>query len=464
MKSCMAAITGLLTLLGTLNAQASESQWKAGVAKVVITPAKPMWMAGYAARTEPAQGKEHDLHAKALSLESPDGSRLVIVTLDLIGITHDIAGDVASRAEKVLGLPRHALLFNASHTHCGPAIRPERVELWGLPNGEAPKVLDYIAVLKRKIFQVVQRSMASMEPVELSFAQSSAGFAKNRRFPTENGYINQQYDDGPTDHDVPVLAVKNADGKLKAILFGYACHNTTLAYQKWCGDYAGFAQYELESQYPGAVAMFVMGAGGDQNPYPRREVQMCQDHGKALAQSVTRALESPQTRVTGNLRSVYDEVVLRFQTLPKIEDLRKQLSSSNKYERGKAQFLLDQLQEKGVIDLTYPCPVQLVGIGDQILLVAIGGEVVVDYSRRIKREFSKYDLVWMAGYSNDVFGYLPSLRVLNEGGYEGGGAMLYGPLPGPFEQDVEERVIGTVHRLQQELVWKMNLLRTQVDQ
>jgi hypothetical protein len=55
--------------------------------------------------------------------------------------------------------------------------------------------------------------------------------------------------------------------------------------------------------------------------------------------------------------------------------------------------------------------------------------------------------LWVAGYSNDVFGYVPSERVLQEGGYEGGGAMLYTPWPGPFAPSVEQRLIRTVHEL-----------------
>lgn len=433
-----------------LPATVHAGEWKAGIASVKITPSEPIWMAGYAARTEPAEGKEHDLFAKALALESPNGTRFVMVTLDLIGVTREIATDVRARVVQRLGLPAEALLFNASHTHCGPELRPERVGLWALPDDQGPKVAAYVRELTQNLFRVVQQSLKNLEPATLSVAQSSAGFAKNRRLPTENGFVNQEYDEGPTDHDVPVLSVRDADGKLTAILFGYACHNTTLSYQKWCGDYAGFAQLYIEKDNPGATALFMMGAGGDQNPYPRRTVELCQQHGRTLADSVQRALESPQTPITGELKSAYDEVILTFAPLPPVEQLRSQTQSTNKYEQRKAAYLLSELDAKGAVDLTYPCPVQVAQLGDQVLLVAVGGEVVVDYARRLKREL-KGPMVWFAGYSNDVFGYLPSLRVLNEGGYEGGGAMLYGKLPGPFDQTVEDRVIQTVHQLVEQL-------------
>ena len=79
-------------------------------------------------------------------------------------------------------------------------------------------------------------------------------------------------------------------------------------------------------------------------------------------------------------------------------------------------------------------------------MIALAGEVVVDYSLRLKAELPGSP-VWVAAYSNDVFGYLPSLRVLREGGYEGGDAMRYTPFPGPFAPSVEKRVVDKVHEL-----------------
>ena len=36
-----------------------------------------------------------------------------------------------------------------------------------------------------------------------------------------------------SDHAVPVLAARDPQGKLKGVVFGYACHATVLSYQKW---------------------------------------------------------------------------------------------------------------------------------------------------------------------------------------------------------------------------------------
>ncbi len=141
-----------------------------------------------------------------------------------------------------------------------------------------------------------------------------------------------------------------------------------------------------------------------------------------------------------------DEVVLEFAAPPSRAELEKEAQSKNKWERRHAEILLKELAEAEKIRTTYPIPVQVVRLGNDLILVALPGEAVVDYALRLKSEIAG-PAVWVAGYSNDVFGYLPSRRVLEEGGYEGGGAMRYTSLPGPFAPSVEKLVVDKVHEL-----------------
>src|SRR6266545_5144042 len=112
----------LTSLAGAVLAPPSRPPWKAGVAVVDITPHEPVRMAGYAARRCPPQGVAQPLHAKALALEDERGTRAVLVTLDLLGVTAPLAARVAEEARRRYGLPRAGLLLNASHTHCGPVV------------------------------------------------------------------------------------------------------------------------------------------------------------------------------------------------------------------------------------------------------------------------------------------------------------------------------------------------------
>lgn len=435
-------------------ANQEQTGWKAGIASVVITPDHPMWMAGYAARTKPSEGKVHDLHAKALALEDAQGARVVIVTVDLLGISRSMRDWIEKEVGQRCKLPRETLLINASHTHCGPVIRETRYSiygntLYGLSPEQVKQSEEYVEDLQEKLVRLVGQSIEDLAPARLSYSHARAGFAMNRRSRIEQSYRIQPNPDGPVDHDVPVLRVDSPDGKLRAVLFGYACHCTTLSFYKFCGDYAGFAQQYIEQAHPETTAMFVAGCGGDQNPYPRggpRTLEYCMEHGRALANGVEAALAPRARPVAGPIRAVLDTVMLEFAEPPSREQLEEQAKSENKYERRHAEVLLEELKEAGKIRTTYPYLVQVIEFGNDLTMVALAGEVVIDYSVRIKAELTGRD-VWVAGYCNDVFGYLPSLRVLQEGGYEGGGAMVYTPLPGPFSPSVERLVIDKVHEL-----------------
>lgn len=446
-----AVLIAFLVSVSAATLRAQESQvWKAGVATVTVTPDGPLWMAGYASRTKPAEGKATDLFAKALAIEDAEGQRLVIVTTDLIGIPRPLRDAVARRVTESFRLAPEALLLNASHTHCGPVVRLTRSSLYALDEEQAAAVRAYNVVLEDKLVEVVGKGLQDLAPAKLSYSHARAGFAMNRRLPTDNGYQNSPYPEGPVDHEVPVLRVESPDGKdLRAVLFGYACHNTTLSFFQFCGDYAGFAQQELEAAHPGTTALFLMGCGGDQNPYPRGTIDQCRAHGKTLALAVEAALLPTPKPVRGPLKSALEEVPLEFQPPPTRAELQRMTQSTNIYEQRRGKLMLEDLDAGNVVGAEYPYPIQVIQFGKDLTMVALAGEVVVDYSLRFKRELAGPDkpVLWVAGYSNDLFGYVPSLRVLKEGGYEGGGAMLYTSLPGPFAPSVEERIVERVHRM-----------------
>jgi len=420
--------------------------WRAGVASVKITPNRPMWMAGYAARDKPFEDVAQDLFAKALALEDSAGTRLVLVTLDLIGVPRKLRDSLEAKIGEAYSLPPESLLLSASHTHSGPEVRLSKASMYGFTEERIITAEQYVARLEEQIVAIVGEALERLEPARLAYSHARAGFAMNRRLPTENGYRNRPNPDGPVDHDVPVLRVTDAEGKLLAVVFGYACHNTTLGFYRITGDYAGYAQEYLEAAHPGTTALFVTGCGADQNPYPRRTFELAQQHGRALANAVEAALEVEPRPVHGPLRVALEDVVLEFAPPPKREELLRMQKEGDKWDQRRAAALLEQLDRDGVINTEYPYPVQVAQFGDDLTLIALAGEVVVDYSLRLKRELGGSS-VWVAGYSNDVFGYLPSLRVLNEGGYEAGGATRYSTLPGPFAPSVEDRVMGKVYEL-----------------
>lgn len=433
---------GLVLRAATADA-ANAPAWKAGAASIDITPEGPVWMAGYGARKKPSEGVSQKLNAKALALEDSTGGRMVFVTLDLIGVPRAIRDSVERQAGERFGLRPEALLLNASHTHSGPSPNSR-----GVPDPAFhAKAESYGRMLEEKIVQVIGVALKQSAPASLHYARARAGFAMNRRLRVGTEIHNSPNPDGPVDHDVPVLRVTGADGKVRAILFGYACHNTVTGFYTINGDYAGYAQAHLEETRPGVVALFLTGAGGDQNPYPRHgSLDQAAQHGRTLAYAVEAALSVTEPRpIHGPLRSALGHAELDYADIGRA-DLERRAQSKNTAEKTRAEELLKQLQQ-GPLPKSYPCPVQVVQFGTDLTLVAIGGETTVDYSLRLKRELAaERAAVWVAGYSNDGFGYLGSRRVILEGGYEGYSANL-GRHPGPWATSTEDRVINLVYEL-----------------
>jgi neutral ceramidase len=428
-------------------ALAAGPAWKAGLAQAVITPQKSMWMAGYGGRTKPSEGIAQDLFAKALALQDPAGKRAVLVTTDLLGLPAVVSHKIADGVEKKFHLTRNQLLLSSSHTHGGPVIDKMLGMMYPMNPQQWADVDAYTSELEEKIVTLIGASLKSLHPAQLSFGHSEAGFAMNRRLPTNKGITNGVNKDGPVDHDVPVLRVDDPHGKLRAVVFGYACHNTTARdFMQFHGDYAGFAQAWLQDHHPGATALFVAGCGGDANPYPRAGIELARQHGEELAASVEKALDRELAPVRAPLKTAYEEFPVAFATPPGREELQADLQGKDAFRRTWAAAMLKTLDRDGHLPTEYPYPLEIWQFGQNLTLIALGGEVVVDYDLRLKKELGAEKL-WVAGYCNDVFAYIPSLRVLQEGGYEGGGAMIYYGQPGPFAPSIEETIIGKVHDL-----------------
>lgn len=428
----------------------AEETWKAGAAKVVITPSQFMWMSGYGGRNKPAEGRLADLWAKVLVLEDQRGKRAVMVGLDLVGIDRETSRRICEQLRKKHGLEREQIALFASHTHCGPVVGKNLGPLHYLQiDDEQKKLVDkYEADLQRLVEGAVAEAIGKLEPVQLSWGSGTATFAVNRR---QNGeprvpeLRTAGQLKGPFDHDVPVLAVRGRDGSLKSVLFGYACHATVMDFYQWSPDYPGFAQKQLEQTHPGCVAVFFAGCGADQNPLPRRKVELLEHYGRRLADAVDAVLlTSTMTELPSQLTTSYREIDLALAPLPDRQQFEKDAASSDRFAAARAKMLLAQLDAGQTISPTYPYPISTWTIGG-VKLVILGGEVVVDYAVRLKAELSGTQ-TWVSGYSNDVMAYIPSRRVLLEGGYEGGGAMTYYGLPTIWAESCEQQIVEEVHR------------------
>lgn len=422
---------------------AQLSEYRAGVARRDITPPAPIWMSGYEHREYPAEGAEHPLWAKALAIEDRDRTRIVIVTADLIAIPREISEFVAEHAQRGYGLGRPQIVFNASHTHTGPVVWPNLQTMFDLGRREG-KVLEYGRRLREDLLGVIGAALEDLRAARLSYGFGQIDFAVNRRERTQKGTRIGVNPMGPVDRDVPVLAIRTETGRLRAVVFGYACHNATLT-GKFCrlsGDYAGFAQIELEKRHTGAIALFLALCGGNQNPYPSGSLKLARRHGGALAEEVERVLETALFPLDSPLRSAFLNTDLNF-ALHTRDMFRDELKEANAAVRRRANAMLRAYDEGRPISKT-AYPIQVIRFGSTLTLLMLGGEVVVEYSLLLKQMYGRNVVV--AAYSNDVMSYIPTQRMLREGGYEVVDSMIYYGQPGPFAHDVQNRVLEGVER------------------
>lgn len=434
----------LLCLLGAQLVFAGG--FRAGTAKVDITPELPAWLSGFAIRTHPANHVLQHLWAKALVIDAGRGQRFVVVTTDLLGLPPELSDEVALRCQERFGLRRDQLWLNSSHTHSGPVVWPNLSVIFDLNPAEKKRAEQYASMLTESLTSIVGQALDHEVPAKVFFGSGQADFAINRRLAKLQALNPGHEFPAPTDHSVPVIEVKALSGKVMAVLFGYACHNTTITgeFYEVAGDYAGYAQVSVEKSHPGAQAMFTMLCGGDQNPSPRSQIALAEQHGTALARAVEDVLGGSMTQLRSKIRSSFAYADLPLKPHRR-EDFEAEAHSDDIYHRRRAQLTL-AAYDQGTVLRSVRLPVQTVRFGSQLTIVTIGGEVVVDYSLRVKRLYGSEKTI-IAGYSNGVISYIPSERVLKEGGYEAEDSIVFYGLPAPYAEGIEERVFTSVRQV-----------------
>jgi neutral ceramidase len=445
MKNKIRMIVMLIILLVSAIAFSGPEidQWTVGVARIDITPKDSVWLAGYASRDHAATGALHPLWAKAMTLEDAHGNLGVLVTTDVLGFPKRLSNYIRDACESTYGLERAQIILSSSHTHTGPVLLEGLYDIYPLNKSRIKKIEAYSEHLKYDIIRVIGLALGNAAPAQLYADNGVVRFQVNRRN-NNAGTLDAQSDlNGPNDYAVPVLQVRR-DDDLVAAAFGYACHPTVLSSYEWSGDYPGFAQVQLEKDYPEITAMFFQGCGADQNPLPRRTVGLAKQYGRELAAAVENVLESGGEPLASNLQTAYAEIDLAFSEPLSVKALQKASSSPSSYQRRWARRLLATKESGQPLETSYSYPVQVWRLGEQ-MIVALGGEVVIDYAIQLKRIFGQD--VFVMGYANDVMGYIPSTRVLREGGYEGLTSQIVYGQPAAWNADIETRIMSATVQL-----------------
>jgi len=429
------------------NAERATFPWSVGLARRDITPQQPIWLAGYASRNKPSEGVLTPLYANAMAIVDDQGHRGLLITADVIGFRKDVAEAAARAIMEKTGLLREQIPFNWSHTHTGPVIG--FLGSAGYSMGEEDqKVVDtYTRWLVTQYADLAAEAFNNLKPARLAWGVGATNILINRREFTETGVRLGVNPRGYVDRSVPVLTVRDEKDDLRAILFGCACHNTTLTGEHYIisGDYAGFARAYIEEKLPGTQALFMIGCGGDANPYPRGEIEHAKQHGQALGAEVCRVIAGPLRTVSGPLKTAFTEVDLPLLPPPDREKLESMVKGPS-HVSATAKRMLETMERGESPPSHYKAPIAVWQFGDDLTLVAISGEVVSDYVPLVENEIGHIRL-WIAGYCNEVYGYLPSAKVIREGGYETRGV---GTL-GFFAPEAENVVAETIRKLAEQV-------------
>jgi neutral ceramidase len=447
---CLVLALSLLWMFVNSAEAADAGITRAGAAKVDITPDYPIRLAGYASRNTESQGIAQRIWAKALALGNDEGEGpALLVTVESCGVPESLIDEVFAKL-RATGLRRHRLLVCVTHSHSAPWAKgfAEFAAQAKLPPEHQERRVRYTRELSDKLAQVATAALQNRQPAKLFWTQGQVTFAANRRVLKEGSWTGFGVQRGaPVDFRMPLLVAKAPDGKVLALWTNYACHCTTLGgdFNQICGDWAGYAQEYLEADCPGAVALVSLGCGADMNPDPRGKLEHCQQHGRAVAEEVKRLLRADLKPVDPTLVCRLVHVDLPFVETPPRPQWEQAAQRTDPLGQ-RARYFVELLDRGEKIPAAVSYPIATWTFGKDLQMVFLAGEVVVDYALRLAPQGDTQRL-WITAYANDATCYIPSKRILQEGGYEADSSMIYYGRPARFRPEVEDLVVDTVLKL-----------------
>jgi hypothetical protein len=368
---------GLLLALTPMVFAAAE--YRAGVARVDITPPIGHQMGGYAARKHGSTGLHDPLYATVLVIETANNS-VAFVTCDLRSFVSTRVGELAKQKFNI-----QTTLIDVSHDHSGPLT-------WELRS-------PWYAEAEDKMVEAIGRAKAAEFPASLDISTGKIYLGHNRRKIVDGkGYMwwrnAEKLPSHPVDPTLYALQVKDADGKIRAVLVNYACHPSVLGPDnyEYSPDYPGAMKKSIEAQIPGVTALFIQGGAGDINPYFDKEpvagkgFAVMEEMGQTLGKYVVSILGKSKP-VTGPLRMASATLEVKNRWKP---------------------------NEKIPIGWTAGA------FGDSFCFAALPGEPFVELQMAF-REKTECGTTMLFGYSYSApgawAGYLPTILAAVQGGY-----------------------------------------------
>jgi hypothetical protein len=399
---------------------------RVGIATADITPKEPVGMAGFGFRKHPSEGVGKPIAASCVVFDNTV-TRVAFVAFDLCYIGKTQLDDLRAAAQKAK-IPPQQLMVNFSHTHSGP-------------NVTTPANAAYAERFKSLTDALFAQAAADLQPALLDYTVGSSTMAVSRRRLNEKRHLAEMLPEPrkPIDPDVPILRVTSPEGKVRAVLFGYACHPSTLHDYRISPDYVGYARDWIVAVYPGCVPIFFQGCAGDiktrcvngEGIFDFPENLLAPDAftaelGHELGRAVVAALSVPPEPAPADRSKVPPEA---FHAPP---GARKTPAAAYKAPpealKALSEALKTPVQLAGIVE-EYDAPdkkepdkrsrKKLTGawrVGD-VYLVGMQCEIGSQIGLRLKRDMSG-GRVWTCGYTHHGIGYFVDAASYSEKGYE----------------------------------------------
>ena len=410
-----------------------------GVSRNDITPAGPVWLAGYGHRHQKSEGVYHSLRAGAVFLDGDDDTALILAA-DLIGYSLDLAAGIKLEIAEATGLLPRQIVLTSTHTHGGPYIQP-----WAM-TGEIET--DYVSVLCQRLVEMSSAAQAAAVAGGIRFARGRSEFGVNRRLPDGKGGVEfAPNPDGAIDRDLDTLWFEDEGGTPLATLTFYGCHATSIGDDNLGADYPGYLCDALEAA-TGAPAFFAAACAGDVRPW------YVKDAGKEFVRPTLDAVEAAGADIAGEVLATRDEAMavdfsnlhiindfhsLPYAELPSRDMLTATAGGSDPHLRRWAQVMLWRY-DAGGLPSSCPQEIQILQLNPDFRVVFMGGEILSEIGMHIKRRLQPAVTV-AAGYSNGLIAYVPSENAYDLGGYEVDGSHCFYLRPAQFTKDVERLIV-----------------------
>jgi hypothetical protein len=401
--------------------------FRAGAAKVDITPTDSQWLMGYAARQ--SNGVHDHIYHRVAVLD--DGvTQFYLIASDLCLFSPTMYQALAARLQKEIGLNPLNLWWSVTHSHASPEVGPPEIYKTLLGRSDHEWNRNYAALVENAAVEGVKEAKAKLEPARIAMGTGVAFANMNRRAKDVDGAVSLGLNpDGPMDRQIGLLRVERPDGTPIAIIANYAMHGTVMsgANLEISGDGPGVATAYVEDKV-GAPTLFVNGAAGNMAPiysgYPNARSGHLSQFQVLLGDRILAGLK--------RLGIAASDV---------------SLSSSEKTIETPLKAGLDWPSEMSAYARLSPrppmvkLPVRFLRINDTIIWSA-PVEMFCEIATAV-RDRSPFTNTFYFGYTNGWIGYLPTRQAFEEGGYEPKTSVF----TGAAEQDVRDAVITYLQSL-----------------